>query len=216
MLKLKNTKKIIAISSIAIIIATTVAISFAYASPTVKSSIMKTIGLKISDINKSQDKVVAIVNGENIFNKQVEIIKASNQLSGIDINDTDIINSIIEKKLLFDDAIKNGIKITDVKVDEIVKSNQDAIKNNPEEYNNLKSYLSGLGIDENQYWENSKLTYKKLLVIGEYKNNYLKEKFKKESNITDKAELNTKFSEYYKNYVKELKTKSNIVLKQDP
>lgn len=203
-------KKIISLLSLFILFILLICLtSIGYA---LSSNNIKDFGENIKSIlnSKDKDEVVLVVNGTNIYKKQFDILKATYISSNPNITDKDVFDKLIERQLLFDEAVKNGVSISDEKVAEIIEYTKKAVHSNPTEYDRLKNYLKGLGVSEDEYWQQSTPTYKKMLIMGEYKNNHLKKAFEESNNITNKSELEQKFKQYYEQYINDLKSKSTI------
>ncbi|WP_083826378.1 SurA N-terminal domain-containing protein [Clostridium sp. BNL1100] len=149
--------------------------------------------------------MVATINGEKITKKGFDtykvMINSENKLS-----DKEILDKIVESHVVYMQAVKEGFHVSDQQVEAAIKSAQEAIKMDSKQYEAFKEYLSGLKISENEYWESVKPAYKKALIRGAY-NNALKQKFNK-AKIENNNEHNSKFSEFYKQKIKDLKSKT--------
>lgn len=170
-------------------------------------------GQKVKSINdKNDETIVATINDSEITMKQFEAYKLTINSSKDGqkmLSDKEILDMLIDKEVVYIEALKNNISVSDSFVDESINSSKELVTQNQSEYNQLKDYISGLGITEEQYWENAKPAYKKALMWGQYKK-ILKKAYAEKNNIKDQNELNNQFEEYYKNNIKELKSKSKI------
>ncbi len=199
-LKLK-TKKIMGIISIVLVV---LALSFGAVYAVQGDNLAKLFGKQQADIlaNAGND-IVATIDGEKISKKGFETYKLFINNGDNKLSDKQILEKIIERKAINDEAIKEGLSATDEEVASLVNSAQN-MKENDERYLAFKEYLGGLSMTEDQYWESVKPAYKKFITCGKFKNS-LKEKYAKENDIKDKTELDNNFRDYYNQYVQELK-----------
>jgi hypothetical protein len=152
--------------------------------------------------------IVAIVDGEKITKKGFDTYKimlgSENKLS-----DEEILDKIVERKVEYTQAVKEGLLASDEQVDSAIKYAQETIKMDSKQYDAFKEYISGLNMSEDEYWVSVKPAYKKALTCGAYKKT-LKQKFKKDNKIENANELNSKFSEFYNQKVKQLKGQAKV------
>lgn len=172
---------------------------------------MFNFGQKLKSIyDKNDETIVAIIDDTKITMKQFEAYKYTlNDSKQKMFSDREILDMLIDKELFYKEALNNGVSVSDSVVDETIKSQKELITKNEHEYNQIKDYIAGLGITEEQYWENSKTGYKRALICGQYKK-ILKKAYAEKNNIKDQNELNKQFEEYYKSYIKELKSRSKV------
>lgn len=199
-------KSIFAISLVLVLI---VSLLIVYAVD--KSSNMSLVGKRLKEIRSKEDKIIVTVDGKKITQNEFDVQKISRELGKTNLSDKEILDSLIEKQVVYNEAIKKGITISEEKIDEIIKLNQESIKQNPEYYEQLKGIIDGLGVTEDQYWIDAKPIYKKILIMGEYKNNFLKAKFMEENK--DISNINEKYKEYYKKHIDNLKAEAKIEYK---
>lgn len=165
----------------------------------------KTIGRYVADIEKQNNNLqtVASVNGEKIDYKQFAIYKTLVNQNGKKLSDKDILNKMIEQKLLYDKAVESGITVSDKEAKSALNSAIELLKQDTNQYAFMKNYISGLGMTEAKYWESMIQPYKEALTIGKFKN-VLKEDYKQKRNITDENKLDDEFKKYFDDYKKEL------------
>ncbi len=171
-------------------------------------SAAKLFGIKQSQtLANAGDDIVATIDGEKISKKGFDTYKAminsENKLS-----DKDILNKIVESHVVYTQAVKEGFHVSDQQVEAAIKSSQETLKKDSKQYEAFKEYIRGLNMSENEYWESVKPAYKKTLMRGAYKN-ALKEKFKKDK-LENNDELNTNFSEYYSQIIKDLISQAKV------
>lgn len=172
-------------------------------------SAAKLFGKKQSQaLANAGDDIVAIVDEEKITKKGFDTYKimlgSENKLS-----DEQILDKIVERQVVYMQAVKEGLLASDDQVDSAIKSAQEAIKMDSKQYEAYKEYFSGLNMSEDEYWESVKPAYKKALTCGAYKNK-LKQKFRKDKRIENAKELNSKFNDFYKQKVKQLKSQAKV------
>lgn len=165
-----------------------------------------------SIIDKNDVTIVATIDDFKITMKQFEAYKLTINSSKDGqkmLSDKEILDMLIDRELFYKEALNNGVSVSDSVVDETIKSQKELLANNEHEYNQVKDYIAGFGITEEQYWENAKPAYKKALICGQYKK-ILKKAYAEKNKIKDQNELNNQFEEYYKNNIKVLKSKCKI------
>jgi hypothetical protein len=173
-------------------------------------SISKAFGIKHAEILASVgDESVATIDGEKITKKGFETYKFLVNSGEQKLSDSEMLNKIIDRQVIYKSAQRDGITVTDEEVLNAIHNAKDIITSDAERYKSFQDYIEGLNMTEEQYWESVKPVYKKALICGKYKNE-LKQKYKEENNITDKAELDSKFKPFFDDKVKELKSKMKI------
>lgn len=203
-----NKKSIVTISLILVLI---VSLIIVYAVD--ENTNMSLVGKRLKEIRSKEDKVIVIVDGEEITQNEFDVQSISRELGNANKTDKEILDSLIEKQVVYNEAVRKGITISEDRIDEIIKLNQQSIKQNPEYYKQLKGIIDGLGITEEQYWKDARPIYNKILVMGEYKNNYLKSKFMEENKNKDITNFSEEYKEYYKKHIESLKAEAKIEYK---
>lgn len=171
-------------------------------------------GQRTEEALEENDKVIATVNGENITNKQLQALKIFNDYQDEKMTDEELLNTLVEKELFYQDALANNVNISDKELNDIIEFNKKAVRENAEAYNNLKEYMESMGMDEHTYWKTAEPLYKKNLIMGRHKNN-LKDMYKQRNAITDSKEFNQGFEDFYKGYIEELKQKADITYNEN-
>jgi hypothetical protein len=176
-------------------------------------SVSKLFGKQQSEsLKNTGDSIVATIDGEKITKKGFDTYKLF--LNGGDqsqLSDKQVLDKILDRQVIYNQAIKEGISVSDDEISSSIKSAQESIKAVSSQYESFKEYLSGLNMTENQYWESVKPTYKKALICGKYKN-ALKEKYIQANNIKNKnsTEIDSEFRDFYAQKVKDLKAKTKV------
>lgn len=170
----------------------------------------KEIGQQVAEINsKGSEDLIATVNGEEIsqksFDKYKVVLNQNNEYS-----DKEILNKMIEKRVLEDKAISEGFIVSVEEVNAAVTQVKTALQQDEEQYKFLKEYLSGLGISEEQYWsEIVPEEYKQVLTVNKmYKS--LRDEFIKNNNLTNPDEIKSKFDIYWDEYKNDLISKADV------
>lgn len=135
-----------------------------------KNSAAYDLGKQVTQIHSDQSggKIVATINGTNFTKNQLDTYRLTMNQGGKEYSDTELMDRLIKRTVLYDEAVRRGLTVTDAEIDEAIASTKDALNHSEskqaKEY--LDSYLSGAGISEDQYWENVNETYKLALPIG--------------------------------------------------
>lgn len=159
--------------------------------------------------DKSQD-IVARIDGEPVTKKGFDSYKLSLN-SGVEskLSDEQILDKIVERQVVYNQAIKEGMTASESEVDSAVKAAQEAIESESKQYEAFKDYISGLNLTEEAYWESVRPAYKKALTCGKYKNS-LKAKFNEDNKEKAIHDLNAEFSKFYDEKVKALVEKAKV------
>ncbi|QNU68419.1 SurA N-terminal domain-containing protein [Ruminiclostridium herbifermentans] len=206
MRKLKTKRKVLVIFTIFAIATLACCIGYAVSN----DSIANLFGKKHAEVLKNAgDDIVATVDGEKITKKGFDTYKLFLSNSKDDMSDQQILDKIIERNILYDLAIKESYSASDSELSSVIKTAQDVIKSDSQQYEAFKEYLIGLSMSEDEYWEIVIPAYEKAVTCGKYKK-ALKENFKKENKIVDEEELNTKFNDFYNQKVKNAKSKLKV------
>lgn len=158
---------------------------------------------------KSQD-IVARIDGEPVTKKVFDSYKLSLN-SGVEskLSDEQILDKIVDRQVVYNQAVKEGMTASESEVDSAVKAAQEAIKSESKQYEAFKDYISGLNLTEEAYWESVRPAYKKALTCGNYKK-ALKAKFNEDNKEKAVSDLNAEFSKYYDEKVKALVEKAKV------
>ncbi len=194
-----NKKKVIIIAVTGIILICGIIGGYTFAKI---ESAAKLFGIPRSqELTNTGNDIVATIDGEKITKKGFDTYKAminsENKLS-----DKEILNKIVESHVVYTQAVKEGFHVSDQQVEAAIKSSQKTLKTDSKLYEAFKEYISGLKMNEDEYWVSVKPAYKKTLMRGAYKN-ALKERFKKDK-LENNDYINTNFSEYYSQKIKDL------------
>jgi|GEM_PF-6694529 len=155
-------------------------------------------------------EVVANIDGEGITKKGFDTYKLFLNSNGESkLSDKQILDKIIDRQVVYNQAVKEGMTASESEVDSAVKAAQEAIKSESKQYEAFKDYISGLNLTEEAYWESVRPAYKKALTCGKYKNS-LKAKFKEDNKGKAISDLNAEFSKYYDGKVKALVEKAKV------
>lgn len=156
------------------------------------------------------EEIVAIVDGEKITRKGFDSYKNIINSNTAKLTDKQVLDKIIESQVIYNQAVKEGLKASDKEVDKAIKTAQDDLmKFDDQQYNNFKKYIGSLNMSEDEYWESVKPNYEKTLIRGKYRNS-LKEKYSKDGMNKAPSELDKNFNEYYNKKIKDLISKAKI------
>ncbi len=112
------------------------------------------VGLKYKELSSVPgiDDPVIIVNGLNITRKTIEYQKALQMLPNSKPLKDEIV-SIVRQKVVQSEAIKRGIKPSQESIDEYLKGEMDALKEEIPGTETILSYIKGMGITIEEYIE---------------------------------------------------------------
>jgi hypothetical protein len=175
----------------------------------------KDVGGLVSDAVAANEKdgsgsdVVATINGSDVTKNEFDMYKAFTNYNH-DYSDKELLDKIIEKTVLFDEATAEGFSVTDNEINAEIEKVRDLIAKDPEQSDFFKNFIDGLGMTEEEYWEKIVFPgYKEVFTINKLSDS-LKQKFAEENNITDPAELSSSFRDFYKEYKVDLISKADV------
>ncbi|HEX2925492.1 MAG TPA: SurA N-terminal domain-containing protein [Ruminiclostridium sp.] len=171
-------------------------------------------GTKEQVSSQKKEDIVATIDGEKITQNGFDSYKNGlNTGRQTKLTDKQVLDKIIERQVIYDEAVKEGFSVTDEEVDKEINTSRDALTRNPEEYKSMKAYIISLNMTEDEYWKIQKPVYKKGLIIGKYKTAE-KQKYMKDVMSKATSEVDKNFDEYFNKYfnkkVKELISKAKI------
>lgn|GEM_PF-2905751 len=138
-----------------------------------------------------------------ITRKQLDNCKAVYALEGVSVSDDEVIKKIVTDRLLYKEAVKAGVTLTDDEVWHYMNETKETMKKDPEVYKFYLSYLKDTGMTEDEYWEKSFPVYKRAYTTGKYRK-YLKGKFAADHPDISATDLHKAFDEYYDKYTDDL------------
>lgn len=162
-------------------------------------SIGKTFGVLFKN-KESKNIVIATVYDKEITLYNYNYAKAGSP----NLSDEDILDALVESKLLELDSTQRNISVTDDELYEFIEMQKKLIAETDKEqepYITLMDMCKELDITLDEYWllEETQNSYKKFLIKGKL----FDEVFKEEGSITAEEKLETKES-----YIKSLKEKA--------
>ncbi|MCX8129333.1 MAG: SurA N-terminal domain-containing protein [Clostridia bacterium] len=175
-----------------------------------QNNIFFNVGQKVKDITKNNDTgIVAVVGDKKITKKEFDTFKTLYSASDNIPSDTELIEKMIKNEVIYEQAIKDNINVSEEELDKALQEQKDIIAKDRDANMSYKNYVSGLNITEEEYWEKAKEGIKKALIRGKYKNK-LKESFKEENPDIKDNEFQAKFNKYYNDIVTTLKNGMKI------
>jgi hypothetical protein len=154
--------------------------------------------------NTDEDTVIAKFGNLTITRNDIDYYKEFYSLNGEEKTDDAIIDSILLKTLLYEEAKKTGMEVSDDDVKENMEKVRNSILNNEEAHIDFLNFIKASGMTEDEYWENSFFVYKRAYSISNYKKNYLKPMLREKYKNLSNAEFEEAFNNYYKEYEDEL------------
>lgn len=181
------------------------------------NSFWKSLGVTQKTMQEKEDTGTTIltINNYKVSQKTFDEYKESLNLAKNDnekLTDKQVADKLIERELLYQEAQKQGLSLNEEEFKKTMDNVKSGIKNDTEAYNQLKDYLTGRGMTEEEYWKIAEPIYQKAFLIGQYKKS-LKEEFKKSDESLPKlsqSEFNSKFDDLYKNKIKDIKQKAMV------
>jgi len=137
------------------------------------------------------------------------MIKSFLALAGEKPKSVDVFDELKKRIILKNEANKRNITVSDEEVKTVIqvnKENIEKLKNeNPEEVKSFLSYLEGLNMTEDEYWQSKEVfeVYRQSILKGKVRQAILNE-LKKNGNFTEN-ELLKKYLDYLENEKKKLK-----------
>ena len=158
--------------------------------------------------DEKEDIVVQISNSEQeviITSKQLDTYVMNLEFATNEkVDKSNALDQLIKQKALYLLACKNGYEVEDKVVKEKIVETKNAINSDIEQKTFLKNYLEGLGISEDEYFEQLFDSYKVRLTIGKYKNSKLKPQLIKQDKTLSERDYTQKFNKKLDNYIEEL------------
>lgn len=135
------------------------------------------IGKKIKDIKEDKDKevVIATINGDPVPKKLFEskklfLTEAYMQVGKSVPSDEHILNEIAKEKLMYEEAQKRGLVVSDDKVKQMMNEVKEKTYKTKDEKRLAphKKINEGLGIKEDEYWNDKETfeAYKRMLSVA--------------------------------------------------
>lgn len=169
----------------------------------------KELGQQVATIEKNgSNGMVANVDGYEITESALEIYKITASSFG-DYSDKELLDNMIERRALYNQADSEGFEVSDEEVNVAIEAAKTALLQDEEQYKFLKEYLNGLGKSEDQYWSEMREEYKKDLATGKLYES-IREDFIKNNNFTDPNDIKSKFDVYWDAYKKDLVSKADV------
>lgn len=149
-------------------------------------------------------KTVMTVDNENITDKELDAVKTMHP----EFSNEQAKDEVVCDKLVYKEALKQGIVVTSQEIDDYVKQAREMIKQDPASKQMVDDYIKGLGLTEEEYWEKAKDEYKVQLTISKYKTS-VEDEFSK-SVKKDDPQYTDKYLKFYQKKVSDLKSKAVI------
>jgi|LSQX01.1.fsa_nt_gb hypothetical protein len=105
------------------------------------------------DVNEEKGDTVAIANGIEIYEKDVEKFRQINDFFNMHVSEEEILQQTIRNKLLLKEAEKRNIKIDLAQAKEYAKLERESLEKDPEQKEIRQAYIKGLGLTEDEYWD---------------------------------------------------------------
>lgn len=139
-----------------------------------------------------------------IYNSEVEAVVKRNEALGTGKSREDVIQSLLEREVLYAYAIKNGYDATDEEVYaqlELLKTASKQAANSSD----VESFIAGTGLTEEEYWQSQFEITKKTVVLNKFAEDF-NQKFESENDVTgmDSQERYTLEREAMKKLTQEL------------
>lgn len=152
-----------------------------------------------SDKESTESKIIYQSGNISITDEQINYYKSLYAIDGFNISDEEIIKKLVTDTLLYEEALKSGITLSDDEALENMKAVRETIKDDPEGYKTYQSFIESSGLTEDEYWEKALPVYKKAYTIGKYRN-YLKDRFREDNPDIEEESLPIAFQEYWGKY----------------
>lgn len=127
----------------------------------------------------ADDQVVAIIDGQKFVPDEPNFIINAYLFLDQSGDKEEIKQDIVKQELLREDAIVNGISVSDKELDEFISLQKQYFKEDEEFGQYFKEYLSFLELSEEAYWVVARETYRSQMVVARYEQERYKTFFKK-------------------------------------
>lgn len=171
-------------------------------------SVWSELGNNAKEIYKENGTTIATVNGEAVTEQELKTAKAFTQAQGKSLGNQELFDKVIDDKLLISEAKKRGLYPDDKETQEYITDIRSTIDDarskgllDKESEEQHKSFLSGLGMTEEEYWNNETTIkgYQYSLAIAK-----LRGQLAQEWGFTDKKLLTTEVGNEFEKRIKEM------------
>ncbi|PKM53301.1 MAG: hypothetical protein CVV00_12980 [Firmicutes bacterium HGW-Firmicutes-5] len=151
-------------------------------------------------INRKDSEIIAKIGTREVKENELEMVKLSYGLSGIKLTNDEALNKLIRNEVLFQTAIKSGLSVSDEELENHYNDVVSGLENSPETKEFFDELLNELDMNMDEYFEYSKETTMRDLVISKLKMTVL---------INYKENKNQTYEAYWNEYVEDLIRKTS-------
>ena len=132
---------------------------------------------------------------EGELDKRAEVIAKNSNRDKQEVKE-ELKSSLERKKALYWAAKEAGCSVTDNEIEQTVQEAKKAIHSQKESEDEFKAVLSGMDVDEKEYWEMQKKQYEIDLLVDKYMEDQLKKKEEANKSVSsDDYEIRKKWQE---------------------
>lgn len=146
----------------------------------------------------------------DILNENTSELQSNNNtLSTQSVTKEDVLNDLINNDILYEEAQKEGLSISYDEAKKFMENTRDTMnaiisgklkcanqKEAIDDINNFKEYIKGLGMSEDEYWNQSIKDYQRVLTVAKLKNKIISTMPENDRKDIDKI---NKYFDQYKN-----------------
>lgn len=143
---------------------------------------------------KDSDNILTDLD-ESELDERAQIVAESSNRDKQEVKD-ELEKSLERKKALYWAAKEAGCSVTDNEIEQAIQETKDALHSEKEAEDEFKAVLSGMEVEENEYWKMLREQYEIDLLVNKYIEEQLKKKEKNNKNMSsDNYETKKKWQE---------------------
>ena len=121
----------------------------------------------------ASEDYIATINGEGIEQSRFDSYKAGLQNTGNEFSDQEILDLLIKRTVVMQEAENQGFSVTDSEIDTFVDETLKIINNDPQVLGIIEQYNQNAGITLDNYKERIRVICKKAIIVNKFKENML-------------------------------------------
>ncbi len=160
---------------------------------------------QLASSSQKDSKIIFSSGTIEISQAKFDFIKQQYLLANSNLDDMQILEKIIVKELLYQEAVAAGVTISDQTVQAEIEKIKSMLPKNKEGYQGFNDFLKESGLTEEEYWQVSFEFYKKAWTTGKYIKEVLRVNYINQQ--TDKTKVDSTIEEDFSAYLSEYKEK---------
>lgn len=152
---------------------------------------------------------VATVNGVPISRRDFDIRKAEIGMSGMNESDRGIIDQLINNELLYEQAVKAGVTVTDASVSSMISMEKQPNSQAGNESELMDKYIKAFSMTSDQFWAYMAKQCKQQMTIEQYREK-LDSTYQKQNSQNQNANTTNDFQTYFNSLPSQYRAKAKI------